>query len=531
MSKTTKHLLVIALALLVLTGALGWRNWRSNAGDGALARWGRGKLMASEEAYYEVRIPEIANAWVAMANAAEHGPEGLLREPYATFLVIDTGRCEIWIEHAGQVLEEYRSDLPQQMTWDLHHDLRDSTKPLGPLVRLKFRGTHPDRQFPEIIRLMGQHGNESLVFRFTCDFQGIEHVSSQGSHSTGGKVPERQRRGVAYYDSILVGDAEYEKSRLAWAKASQGTTSNPESPKTRVDQNEAAWARVRKKLYQAIEDQVESQGQGLHLRQLRVKPSPDYSTALADLQANNGAVRSILGLHRFYRSISVGAYLFIDCLGDDVWYARITPNPAHPARPGRSENRLADLPLEFLVSAGPPVPSAARQAWIEKGRARQKEPSSPWTAELPNGAVVEFLGICENPSAGKQWWGPDGRLLDLAPCFNPLPCIWHGNPPTYEFVWRIRGPDNTQVLPTKSSLAGAVAPPVPYAAACNRYGVSQLEQSLDVQAAICAFEKPREKTDLTLDLPPTGLTSCSIRLKNISLIPGKDQGFEIEVVK
>ena len=35
-----------------------------------------------------------------------------------------------------------------------------------------------------------------------------------------------------------------------------------------------------------------------------------------------------------------------------------------------------------------------------------------------NVATVEFIGICQSPSAGKQWWGPDGSLLQGAPYVN-----------------------------------------------------------------------------------------------------------------
>ncbi len=36
-------------------------------------------------------------------------------------------------------------------------------------------------------------------------------------------------------------------------------------------------------------------------------------------------------------------------------------------------------------------------------------------ATLANGVTVELVGICEHPSEGKQWWRPDGAVLDDAP--------------------------------------------------------------------------------------------------------------------
>ncbi|MEN8127328.1 MAG: M56 family metallopeptidase [Planctomycetota bacterium] len=39
-------------------------------------------------------------------------------------------------------------------------------------------------------------------------------------------------------------------------------------------------------------------------------------------------------------------------------------------------------------------------------------PTTNYTATLPNGVTVELLGICEHPSEGKQWWSPDGQLME-----------------------------------------------------------------------------------------------------------------------
>jgi len=44
-----------------------------------------------------------------------------------------------------------------------------------------------------------------------------------------------------------------------------------------------------------------------------------------------------------------------------------------------------------------------------------KKEESSFTATLPNGVTVELVGICEHPSAGKQWWRPDGSVLERAP--------------------------------------------------------------------------------------------------------------------
>jgi len=41
--------------------------------------------------------------------------------------------------------------------------------------------------------------------------------------------------------------------------------------------------------------------------------------------------------------------------------------------------------------------------------------SSEYKATLTNGVTVELIGVCEHPSFGKQWWVPNGDLLEEAP--------------------------------------------------------------------------------------------------------------------
>jgi len=43
------------------------------------------------------------------------------------------------------------------------------------------------------------------------------------------------------------------------------------------------------------------------------------------------------------------------------------------------------------------------------------EKESEFSAILPNGVTVELIGMCEYPSADKQWWRPDGSLLVKPP--------------------------------------------------------------------------------------------------------------------
>lgn len=42
-------------------------------------------------------------------------------------------------------------------------------------------------------------------------------------------------------------------------------------------------------------------------------------------------------------------------------------------------------------------------------------PVSKFSATLPNGVMVELVGVCEHPSEGKEWWQPDGSPLETRP--------------------------------------------------------------------------------------------------------------------
>ena len=69
--------------------------------------------------------------------------------------------------------------------------------------------------------------------------------------------------------------------------------------------------------------------------------------------------------------------------------------------------------------------------------------SSGFTATLPNGVTVELVGICEHPSAGKQWWRPDGSLLNERPWdkINGSVSPSQGKK-AYEFAFKLKYPSD-----------------------------------------------------------------------------------------
>jgi hypothetical protein len=66
------------------------------------------------------------------------------------------------------------------------------------------------------------------------------------------------------------------------------------------------------------------------------------------------------------------------------------------------------------------APSPAKDA--PKAAADKEPPASPkpssetsFRAVMPDGAVIEFVGMCEYPSAGHEWWRPDGSPVGRIP--------------------------------------------------------------------------------------------------------------------
>ena len=74
-------------------------------------------------------------------------------------------------------------------------------------------------------------------------------------------------------------------------------------------------------------------------------------------------------------------------------------------RPIPKNAKLGVIGVFAVVIAGAillPMAAAAKD---------DKEQQTRFIATLPNGVEVELVGICEHPSAGKQWWQPDGMEM------------------------------------------------------------------------------------------------------------------------
>ncbi len=478
MEKRTWAKLVLLLIVVVgLAVGIGVR-WRAIAGGSdPPASWGRGTPGVAERSYYTGRINRLIEKWGESRTTAERDRDGRYGDCYRTVLVIDSNEGGIWIEAGGVVRRNSRIELPGGTNWEVHHITSNGNKELTGKIILKMRGAHTSQQQPERFHLISEEqGAGHFDFQFTA-------TGGRGGYEYGTFSPQPVRSrstdgSRTLYDSMLVTGDEYENYRSIDGNAAA-------APGSMFEENEAAWLKVEKHLYARIERQVLREG--CEVRTLEIEAGPDFSAGHARIRARNDSfLRGLFG-----GPSSIDAYLKIDYLGKGVWYVNSAPHPRRPQLPAM-RRRMVDL--EFLVHPESEIDDARRNELLVRGRAIQgaaaKAIRSNWRAELPSGATVELIGICENPSAGKQWWGPDGSPLDCVPYINTQP---YGQPREdrrlYEFVWRIEHAQRSGSRSMSSGFEGAMGSY--YRQVRDRYGIAVHDE---FSAEAFGFDRSRRKT-------------------------------------
>jgi hypothetical protein len=489
MEKRTWARLIIA-GLVIAAFAIGLYLCWSPIGRSPdpLESWGRGNPTISERNFYIGRIGQIIDHWFQTARKMDSDVDGRIKDIYRNLLVIDMDKQAIWIEDNGQMLKPYNTEFPVGLEWTCYHSTPKRNTELTGQIVLRFRGFHTGRLSPEFFCLVGQSPNSGHI---SFQFNGRTKVSDYGAGQFSLKSYRFDSIGDSenLYGSLIVTDDEYQRYRNYVANPNI-LRSDKESKQSNglleLEANKSDWNRIEKYLYTEIDKQVRKAG--YELRNLSVEPGPDYSAGYAEVRGyNQGFLRGILG-----RPSSVEAYLKIDYLGNDIWYAKSAVNPLRPI-PARQR-----LDCEFLICPQGDVPTPTRKELIEKGRQKQQQdgsvPESKWKAVLSNGATVEFIGICENPSAGKTWWGPDGSGLNYVPYINTEA---YGRPredrKIYEFAWRTTSPRGNQAV--TYSLEGSTGSY--YRQIHDRYGDRIIE---GLSANGYGFDKSQQKTTFKLGL-------------------------------
>jgi len=513
---------LIFTAIFISAVATGiYLQWRPVADDsGPLAGWGTGKLKASEKAYYRNRIENIIENWQnTRRNAERDRKTGRFKDSYATYLVIDTADNAIWIEENGKIQQGNHAELPAKMKWTLYHSTPQGNTELPGRTRLKIRGFNSRQQTPEQFYLVGTgRGVGNINFHFSNSGRGSGYSSGPfvlQPYDSSAKEPENS------YGSLIVTDPEYQKYRDS-IPPSHPNQLDGQNAKTQdqsvLDRNKANWLKVEKLLYGWIEKEVASAG--LEIRNVKVEPGPDYSAAHAEVGArSSGVLSGMFGGH-----FSGDLYLKIDCLGGDIWYAKTAPDPRWPKMVRRNQPEL-----EFLICASGDIPASQRTELLEKGRKIQQPLASAeiskWKATLPNGATAEFIGICEHPSAGKQWWGPDGSPLEHAPYSNTETYVQSPEDrKMFEIAWRIKLPESLGGGTRHTGLEGARGSY--HGQLRDRYGSRIID---NLNAGAYTFDKSRKKTTLNVAIKVGEGDFQRVEFKNISLVPNENPGFKIEM--
>ncbi len=470
---------LVVLVLLICGIAVGlcvrWGPVRR--GSDPLSNWGRGNPTLSERTYYVSRINRIVEKWERTRSTAEMERDGHFANSYRTLLVIDLDKQAIWIEDCGRIGKNDYAQLPPGMKWKLQHLTPQSTEELSGRIPLKMRGAYSRQQPLEHFFLIGT-GRDTGHYNFQFHSTGGTGDYNSGPFRPQGLDWRSSDKSEDSYGSILVTDSEYEQY--------QTDDSNPAvQASSAIEEKHANWLRAEKALYGQIERHVRKAG--FELQRLTVEPGPDFSAGHAEIRGRNDTVlRELFGGYS-----SMETYLKIDYLGNDVWYAKSARHPQRPVMPRRT------VDLEFLVHATAEITDSQRDDLLVRGRnLQQSEPIAPskWKVTLENGTTVEFIGICENPSAGKQWWGPDGSPLEYTPYINTEPFGRPGDDrKLYELAWWIR--HSGQGLAVSHSFEGSRGS---YSRQIrDRYGNRVIQ---GVSADGCSFDKSRRKTTWNVGL-------------------------------
>jgi len=158
-----------------------------------------------------------------------------------------------------------------------------------------------------------------------------------------------------------------------------------------------------------------------------------------------------------------------------------TTSPAEPpsSRLGRAARRVVIAVLTVVLVAGPILlgPLMMKACEEPADHTYRQKPSvssepltltgSPWEVCLPNGAIVELIGLAESPSGGKDWWAPDGLPLAERPYDRPASDAFGGQTwesrKAVEVAFRTRVPNPEQGSATMYSVSpnsgsGSVVP-------------------------------------------------------------------------
>ena len=497
-------LIFVALPVAVIALLLFLDFYRSTQSYKSLAGWGKGNLSNSESAYYSNKLRSIVTKWQKAGN----DPDGI-KDSNNTFLHIDLEKHAIWLEENGNVEAEDYCKIPFSSSNSVlfYPTIQKNVElPKRTILRI----TDPDQE------LGGQFNLNCGPFQFMFDtktFGGGPSLLVRGPVYIGPDYVSRRSQKADDYISFIVSEEAYNKYRNSIAQKQLDKSREKENGNSRqkaLEENKARWFDMEKYLYMEIDGQVLNAG--YELNSLEVGAGPDYTAAYAVIQGHGESV-----IHKYLDlgggSKTVRAYLKIDYIGNNIWYAKAWP---HPKRKLQSDRKLN---LEFLIFPDEQISRSQYRKYIKQGRKIQQSESFPtakWKAALPDGVVIEIIGVRDSNNPDK-WWGPDGSALEFPDYFS-IESI-NADENTSQIAWQIKFPENRAERQTFFVPEGAKDTRT--VAVRDRYGNAE-------SVMISVYDSSLEKISFSIGTQASGQTSQQVNFENVSLIPSRSLGFNIE---
>ncbi len=328
-NKSRVKMIIIFLFLVILSVALYLTSQRHKWDSG----WDKGLLSISERNYYSNRIIRIIENWRQTANKVYDYNKDQLPESYQTYLIIDLEKKALWIEENGQIRTENFIELSPEAKWSLYHITPDGYTELSGRTALKIRGLATNWSTPERFNLVGQGIEGNIVLDFNSYYKDAHYkTGSFVMKSIKFQSPTIDEN--LLYSSIVATNEEY-KQYLETISDSNVLSIENEKIK--------AWNKIEKYLYMEVERQFPKNG--YNLTNTEIKPGPDYSAARAYINIRK---TNILERITGYRSKHHGYSIYIDHLGDDIWYGKSVFEPDSDS--SKTEENKPVLDFEFLAS-------------------------------------------------------------------------------------------------------------------------------------------------------------------------------------
>ena len=499
-------LLFVALPVIVITLFLFMRWNEYSRSYKSIINWGNGLQRYSETIYYSNRVKRIITKWQDACKNSDNKEDS-----NNTFLHFDLGKNTIWLEEQGQMKKYNCIELPEHTTWKMKYSWAKGSVILPKNIIL--RTLKNNQQFAGQFFLY-----TDTRYRPYCFIFNIQTCSSgsflQGTIIQNFNASSINPPNAVDYTEFIISEENYKIFKNSVSEINSGQSIEKETPEQiTLEENKLKWFDIEKYLYMEIDGQVKNAG--YELNSLEVEAGPDYTGAYAIIKGSGeSAVHTI---HKLFDlaggSKTVRAYLQIDNIGDGIWYAKTKP---HPKRKLESDRKLN---LEFLIFAEEQIPRSQYKKYIDKGRRLpQLEDllSTKWNASLPNGTYIEIIGIRDGNEPDK-WWGPDGSIRELPNNFRIEPINKFDD--TTLVMWRIKLPEKKegkQMVFDFDSVKDIGTVQI-----LNRYGIGQ-------NIMYSVLDNSIQKTNFRIEINDNDNVSDIVIFKNISLIPGKDQGYKVE---